>query len=145
MMADPKKKVVDIAKLAKPRSTAHKVVSQDDFLDGCVAQVEYTEGSSTEKVWVIATGKCTTHAERDSQLIQQMNSAAEKYASRWDWLNQVFNISGLIALVLVGTACYMLIVEKDVPEFLKAALLTIVGFYFGGLLSKSKGRTKESG
>jgi hypothetical protein len=60
-------------------------------------------------------------------------------------MNQMFNISGLIALILVGTACYMLIVEKAIPEFLKAALLTITGFYFGGLLNESKGRTKEGG
>ena len=140
MRGDPKKQAVEIVKGCKPRSTSHKVVSQDDFLDGFVAQIEFSEEKQTSKIWTIKTSKYTNHAELESQLIQQMNAAAAKHGNKWDWLNQLFNVSGLIALVLVGTASYMLIVEKTVPEFLKAALLTIVGFYFGGLLNKSKTR-----
>ena len=140
MSADPKKQAVEIVKSSKPRSTGHKVISQDDFLDGFVAQIEYKEEDRTAKMWTVKTSKYMNHAELESQLIQQMNAAAAQHTGKWDWLNQVFNVSGLIALVLVGTASYMLIVEKAVPEFLKAALLTIVGFYFGGLLYKSKTR-----
>ena len=132
-----KKKVVDFIKSSKPRSSSHKLISQDDFLDGVVAQVEYTEGGNSEKQWVIATSKHMNYAENESQLIQQMNVAYKSFSTRWVWLNQIFNIGGIIALILVGTGSYMAIVNPDsqIPEYLKTMLLTVMGFYFGGYVS----------
>lgn len=144
---DYKKQVVDFVKSAKPRSTGHKIVSQDGFLDGVVAQVEYTDSQSEVKQWVIVTKKYSGYADSDSQLIQQMNVATAKASAKWDWVNQIFNIGGLISLVLVVTASYLAIATegKDIPEFLKASLLTIVGFYFGGYIHQSKKRKESDG
>ena len=137
---DYKKKVVDFVKSAKPRSTNHKLLSQDEYLDGVVAQVEYEDNEKNTKQWIIITKKHCGYADSESQLIQQMNTASSKYAGKWDWFNQIFNMSGLIALVLVGTASYLSVAKgvSDIPEYLKASLLTIVGFYFGGLIHQSR-------
>jgi hypothetical protein len=65
-----------------------------------------------------------------------------------DWINHIFNMSGLITLVLVGTASYLSVAKgvADIPEYLKASLLTIVGFYFGGLAHQSrKIQSEENG
>ncbi|MGR7922790.1 hypothetical protein ACU6RQ_17110 [Zobellella denitrificans] len=143
---DYKKKVTDFVKSSKPRSTGHRIISQDDFLDGVVAQVEYNDGDSKIEQWVVVTGKYTNYANSESQLIQQMNAASNSYSGKLDWLNQIFNIGGIIALILVGTASYISLSnpESEIPEYLKAALLTVVGFYFGGYVSQGL-RKREAG
>ena len=145
MNKDNKKRVVDYLKSAKPRSTAHKIMSQDEYLDGVVAKVEYSDNGSNITQWVVVTNNHTGYADSESQLIQQMGSASTSAKGKFDWLNQLFNISGVIALILVGTSVYITLTSQDgnIPEHLKASVLTIVGFYFGGLAHK-KG-SKKSG
>jgi len=135
---DYNRKVVDFVKSSKPRSTNHKLVSQDDYLDGVVAQVEYNDDEESVKQWVIVTSKYTSYAKTKSQLIQQMNAASKSFSKKFDWINQLFNIGGIIALVLVGTAAYISISApgSQIPEYLKTALLTVIGFYFGGYVSQ---------
>ena len=142
---DYKKKVVDYVRSTKPRSTGHKILSQDEYLDGVVTQIEYSDNSHTIKEWIIFTGKHTGYADSESQLIQQMNTASDRYSKKWDWLNQIFNMGGFIALILVGTASYLTLFKSvsDIPEYLKASLLTIVGFYFGGLVYQSKNKKND--
>ncbi len=142
---DYKKKVVDYVRSTKPRSTGHKVLSQDVYLDGVVTQVEYLDNNNSVKEWIVFTTKHTGYANTESQLIQQMNTASDKYSKKWDWINQIFNMGGFIALVLVGTASYLTLSKgvSDIPEYLKASLLTIVGFYFGGLVYQSKNKKNE--
>ena len=146
---DYKKKVTDFVKSSKPRSTGHRLISQDEFLDGVVAQVEYNDGSDKVEQWVVVTGKYTNYADSESQLIQQMNAASNIYSAKFDWINQIFNIGGIIALVLVGTASYISLSnpESEIPEYLKTALLTVVGFYFGGYVSEGlrKRQSNENG
>ena len=142
---DYKKKVVEYVRSTKPRSTGHKVLSQDEYLDGVVIQIEYSDNNNTVKEWIVFTGKHKGYADSESQLIQQMNNASDKYSKKWDWLNQIFNMGGFIALILVGTASYLTLSKgvSDIPEYLKASLLTIVGFYFGGLVYQSKNKRVE--
>ena len=139
---DYKKKVVEYVRSTKPRSTGHKILSQDEYLDGVVTQIEYSDNNSIVKEWIVFTGKHTGYADSESQLIQQMNTASDKYSTKWDWLNQIFNMGGFIALILVSTASYLTLFKgvSDIPEYLKASLLTIVGFYFGGLVYQSKNK-----
>lgn len=40
-------------------------------------------------------------------------------------------VQGIITLVLVGVACYLLIVGRPVPELLASMLMLVLGFYFG--------------
>lgn len=142
---DNKKRIVDYIKSAKPRSTTHKIISQDEYLDGVVAQVEYQDNGSSITQWVIITDKHQGYADSESQLIQQMESASAASKGKLNWLNQIFNIAGIIALILVGTSVYITLTSTDgnIPEHLKASVLTIVGFYFGGLAHK-KGSKKST-
>lgn len=142
---DYKKQVVEYVRSTKPRSTGHKILSQDEYLDGVVTQIEYSGNNSIVKEWIVFTGKHKGYADSESQLIQQMNNASDKYSKKWDWLNQIFNMGGFIALILVGTASYLTVSKgvSDIPEYLKASLLTIVGFYFGRLVYQSKNKKSE--
>ena len=145
---DYKKNIVDYVKSIKPRSKDHKILSQDEYLDGVVSQIEYSDNNHNNQPiqqWIIFTTKHKGYADSESQLIQQMNTASDKYSKKWDWLNQIFNMGGLIALILVGTASYLTLHKgvSDIPEYLKASLLTIVGFYFGGLVYQSKNKTND--
>lgn len=145
---DNKKKVVEFIKTSKPRSVGHKLISQDDFLDGVVVKIEYSDNEENITQWVIVTNKHINYADTESQLIQQMNVATNNFTNKWTWLNQVFNIGGIIALVLVGTASYLSLSTPnvDIPEYLKATLLTVIGFYFGGYVSQEVGKkNKENG
>jgi len=143
-MSKERSEILEYIKKAKPRSSAHKVLSQDSYLGGNVAQVEFSDNSVTMRLWVVVTKQHKGHADSESQLIQQLENACNKDRDRIDWINQIFNISGLIALVLVGASVYLTIKNPDgnIPEHLKALVLTIVGFYFGGIV-KGK-RIKEN-
>lgn len=142
-MSKEKNLILDYIKTAKPRSSAHKILSQDDYIDGKVAKVEYSDGNQTVAQWVIVTKRHTGYADSESQLIQQMESASNKERDKIDWINQIFNISGVIALVLVGASVYLTIHNPDgnIPEHLKASVLTVVGFYFGGLVKSKKAQS----
>ena len=142
-MSKEKSVILEYAKSAKPRSTNHKVLSQDDYLDGKVAKVEYSDGGQIITQWFIVTKRHKGYADTESQLIQQLANAGTQERSRIDWINQIFNISGLIALVLVCTSAYLTIHNQDgnIPEHLKASVLTILGFYFGGLVKGKGGQT----
>ena len=145
---DYKKRIVEYVKSTKPRSTDHKLLSQDEYLDGVVAKIKYSNDNDTIEQWIVFTQKHTGYADSESQLIQQMNTASDKYAEKWDKFNKIFNMSGFIALILVGTVSYITVVKEspDIPEYLKTILLTIVGFYFGGLVYQNKyNHNKENG
>jgi hypothetical protein len=142
-MSKDRSAILNYIKSAKPRSTGHKILSQDEYLGGNVAQIEYDDNGQTLKQWVIVTKLHKGYADSESQLIQQLESASNKDRVRIDWLNQVFNISGFIALILVCASVYLTINNPNgnIPEHLKAAVLTIVGFYFGGLV---KGKRNQA-
>ncbi len=144
--ADHKKSITEYVKTAKPRSTAHKVLSQDEYLDGVVAEVEFQDNGACVKQWVVITQKHKGYADSESQLIQQMGTASKNAFTKLDWINQIFNIGGIIALVLVATASYLTITNTDgeIPEHLKASLLTITGFYFGGLIQQKRKKANEA-
>lgn len=50
----------------------------------------------------------------------------------WEAFKESYIISGLMALVLTGTACYLWIAGNNVPQELYSLLFAVVGFYFGG-------------
>lgn len=146
MSRDPRKQAVEVVRSARPRSSEHKVISQDEFLDGFVSKVTYRDDGADAFLWVVSTSKCQNHAEKESQLIQQMNVAVERHATKWSWARYLFNITGWLAVILIGVSSYLLISEKEIPEFMKAAFLAVIGFYFGGLVSnKSGGAENGSG
>jgi hypothetical protein len=139
-MSKDRSAILDYIKTAKPRSSGHKILSQDEFLGGNVAEIEYSVEGKTVTQWVIVTKQHKGYADTESQLIQQMESASNKDRKRFDLINQVFNIAGLIALILVCASVYLTIKTQDgnIPEHLKASVLTIIGFYFGGLVKGKK-------
>ncbi|QUX91492.1 hypothetical protein CYL31_08695 [Marinomonas sp. A3A] len=145
MTQDSRKKSVEIVKRSKPRSASHKVTSQDSFLDGFVSKVNYQDDGASRSVWVVFTSRYENHAEKESQLIQQMDAAVGKHADKWGWVKTIFNITGWLAVILIGVSAYLLVTEKEVPEFLKASFLTVVGFYFGGLLNEKKQTDSNGG
>lgn len=144
-MSKDRSAILDYIKSAKPRSTGHKILSQDEYLGGNVAQIEYSDNGQTLKQWVVVTKLHKGYADSESQLIQQLESASNKNRDRIDWINQIFNISGLIALILVCASVYLTINNSDgnIPEHLKAAVLTIVGFYFGGVVKGKKNQANS--
>jgi hypothetical protein len=72
---DKTKQVVEFIRTAKPRSTNHKVMSQDQYLDGVVAQVTFNDNGNSTTQWVVITDKHKGYADSESQLIQQMGTA----------------------------------------------------------------------
>lgn len=139
-MNDPKKKSIAYIKTIKPRSNGHKILSNDPYVGGFISKVEYIDDEEQVIQWVILTKKHSGHADNESQLIQQMNVAFNESNRKNDWIYRVFNIGGFIALILVATVAYLFVVKgvSDIPESLKTILLTIVGFYFGGLVNQRK-------
>ncbi len=67
-----------------------------------------------------------------------MHAASKEHTDKFSWAKQIFNIGDLLALILVCTTAYLVLTnpEGQIPEFLKSALLTVIGFNFGGYLSQ---------
>lgn len=63
----------------------------------------------------------------------------------WDLLQESVVVSGLVALVLVGTCCYLWVKGQPVPELLEAALMMVLGFFFGVKVEKTRRTTRASG
>ena len=55
----------------------------------------------------------------------------------WKILEQSVIVSGLIALALVGTACYLALTGQPIPDYLGIALGTVVGFFFGAKVERT--------
>ena len=58
----------------------------------------------------------------------------------WKLLEQSTLISGVIALGLIGTACYCVVTGTELPGYFIAALGTIVGYFFSEKAAKTQAR-----
>jgi len=58
----------------------------------------------------------------------------------WQLLEQSTLVSGTIALALVLTCCLLWGMSKPVPQELQAALMIVLGFFFGAKSQKSSSR-----
>jgi len=56
----------------------------------------------------------------------------------WKLLEQSTITSGIIALIMVGTACYALVMGIELPEFFSVALGTILGYFFSEKAGKAR-------
>ncbi|MGJ5662654.1 hypothetical protein [Morganella morganii] len=130
--------VISYLKTIKPRSKSHKVLSRDTFINGFISKASFTDEGIDSSLWIISIKGQKSHADSESQLIQNINSAIKHDNRQPGLFNGLLNISGIIALIIVSCVVYLSIAhpERDIPEFLKTAMLTILGFYFGGLVSE---------
>jgi len=55
----------------------------------------------------------------------------------WKLLEKSVLTSGLIALVLVATACYCVVAGVEMPEFFTLALGTVIGYFFSEKASRT--------
>lgn len=60
----------------------------------------------------------------------------------WSLLQQSVIISGLLALILVSSVCYLAVTGGPVPDVLHNALGLILGFFFGARMQSSIGRAR---
>ncbi|ENO1231284.1 hypothetical protein R7Q48_06495 [Vibrio sp. 378] len=51
------------------------------------------------------------------------------------------NYTGIIAIILVGSACYLWLLEKTVPDALQNLILIVVSFLFGQKSKQSQGES----
>jgi len=54
----------------------------------------------------------------------------------WDLLQESVILSGLVALALVFTCCYLMATGQPVPELLAFALTSVLGYFFGAKVEK---------
>ena len=59
-------------------------------------------------------------------------------------MNSFFKPRTIFALMFYGTACYLLILGREVPEPLKNVVIMLLSFYFGSASKKevNNGSTK---
>lgn len=131
---------IDYIKSLKPRSKSHRIISRSEFMDGSISKVSFNHEEKDIDLWVIFTKNQKSHADDESQLIQSINTSIKQENKKFSFVKSLMNLSGLIALIIVIAVIYITInnPSNDVPEFLKTAMLTILGFYFGGLVVGKK-------
>jgi hypothetical protein len=57
----------------------------------------------------------------------------------WELLQSSVIVSGTIALALVTTVCYLAIAGRPVPDAISAALMAVIGFFFGARKGTAEG------
>jgi hypothetical protein len=79
-----------------------------------------------------------SETKTENHLIQQLNTTFDNHDNRIKSILQKISDPGVIALILVLTSAYLFVIKgvSDIPETLKAMLLTIVGFYFGSMVKQ---------
>lgn len=142
-MKNDDNEVIGYLKTIKPRSKSHKILSRDPFINGFIYKATFTDEGENTILWILFMKDQKSHAVNESQLIQNITSAINRDSGKFRFFNGLFNISGIIALAIVACVIFLAIAhpEANTPEFLKTAMLTILGFYFGGLAS---GKIKKS-
>lgn len=58
----------------------------------------------------------------------------------WKMLESSVLTSGLIAVMLVGTACYCTITQTPLPQYLGLALGAVIGYFFSQKASQAMAR-----
>ena len=63
-----------------------------------------------------------------------------------DWLKDQFSrsniISGLLAVVIWGTICYLAVAVTPIPDILYAGGMSVVAFFFGTKVGERNGEEK---
>ena len=62
----------------------------------------------------------------------------------WKLLEQSTLISGVIALGLIGTACYCVVFGVELPDFFVVALGTVIGYFFSEKSAKTQARIAKA-
>ena len=52
-------------------------------------------------------------------------------------------LTGLIAVLLIGTVCYMLIMGIPIPPLLESLVTLVVGYFFGNKTSAAVAQAKS--
>jgi hypothetical protein len=58
----------------------------------------------------------------------------------WRLLEKSVITSGTVAVLLVGTACYCVVTETPLPEYMGLALGTVIGYFFSQKASQAQAR-----
>jgi len=66
----------------------------------------------------------------------------------WDLYEKNVVISGFLAIVLVGTACFMFVKGMPIPPLLAGILGSVIGYFFGAgkatdAITVIKGKSKD--
>jgi hypothetical protein len=109
----------------------------DDFAlhHGRVFRVEFTDTSGELLYnYVYYDGRGYRVFPRSRDLVQFIARAPEPIVSR---VLQIVGISGLIAVLITITICWLILRQQQVPEILSHALTTVLGFYFAASVYES--------
>jgi len=55
----------------------------------------------------------------------------------WQLLEKSTITSGALAVMLVGSMCYLAIIGQPIPDLLTVSTSTILGFFFGSKVERS--------
>jgi hypothetical protein len=58
----------------------------------------------------------------------------------WKLLEKSTITSGVIAVGLIGTACYCVITETPLPEYMGIAMGTVIGYFFASKQADAQAR-----
>lgn len=58
----------------------------------------------------------------------------------WELLDKSTITSGILACALIGTACYCVITETPLPEYMGIAMGTVIGYFFASKQADAQAR-----
>lgn len=150
-MKENKSPVISYIKSSKPSSSSHRILSQDGYLDGSVAQVQFKDRDSKSgnwqdyMLWVVITKKHEGSADTESQLIQQMQIAASR-KTIFNNLNFTSIVCAFISFVIISSFIYLVLFRPadNIPEYMKNLMFTVIAFYFGRIVQDKASPREES-
>ena len=114
----------------------------DKFLEGSLYTVsfelDFADETQTYSNRVYITKRDISVYASDSVLLDRIGQI-KKENQNFTWSGHDL-VSGLIAIVLILTICYLALSSKDIPQVLGNALSVILGFYFAKSINRSNSR-----
>jgi hypothetical protein len=113
-----------------------KLAHAERFFGGTVIVLDYLVREQKRRDYV--------YYDDDGAVIHSQNFEAflKSFAEKSDQslTTMLYLFGGVLALIVVGTVCYLAITTGKVPDVLSAAVTTILGFFFGTVASSKKGK-----
>ncbi|MDA7980223.1 MAG: hypothetical protein MPJ50_15770 [Pirellulales bacterium] len=130
-VGDLREAVLAHARLRYPETNDFRIGAVvDDFLGGTLLTVMSTDedGDEAEDIAFVKDDTITLFADAE-ELAKTLRGRGHKPGL--ERLIRVGAVSGVLAIGMLGTICYLAVTEKSIPDVLSSGLGLVIGFYFG--------------
>lgn len=128
------KNAQEMIRRVRPAAEEIRLAHRERFFQGTVVIYDYTDAGQKKRDYV--------YFDDAGPVVHSQNFEAflKSFADRGDrsFTLALYAFGGVLAIMVVGTVCYLAVTTGKVPEVLSASVTTILGFFFGTVATAKK-------